>query len=400
MNTSNAFNRRKFLKASVVTATGALAGSYAISEAGNLSKEIQEGEIIYRTLGKTGIRLPIVSMGVMRSDNPNLVKAALKTGIVHLDTAHVYQGGRNEEMLGKLLKDYPRDSFIISTKIKGEGMNELSDDEAKQKVIEKFDISMQRLQLEYVDILYLHSADNKAYTQFKPFLEALQQIKKEGRTRFIGVSTHSNEPEVIRAAIETGVYDVVLTAYNFQQQHLDDMNAALEEANKAGMGIVAMKTLAGGFMDKERKKPVNASAALKWALQNEHVHTSIPGMTSFDQMEEDWAIAGDIKMTEEEKKHVQMSYIQGSTMYCNACKKCLPQCPFNVPIPEMMRAYMYTYGYQNLEKAHTLLKELTIPNDACVLCDTCDVQCTQNFNVKDKVLDIKRLLDVPQDFIA
>ena len=76
-----------------------------------------------RLLGKTGISLPTVSMGVMNSDNPNLVAAALDAGITFLDTAHVYQRGRNEEMLGEVLKDRKRGSFFLATKVPGGPMD-------------------------------------------------------------------------------------------------------------------------------------------------------------------------------------------------------------------------------------------------------------------------------------
>lgn len=80
-------------------------------------------KIIYRTLGRTGIKLPIISMGVMNSNNPNLVRAALDSGIVHLDTAYSYQRGKNEEMIGEVLKGRPRDSFVIATKVPGRPMD-------------------------------------------------------------------------------------------------------------------------------------------------------------------------------------------------------------------------------------------------------------------------------------
>ena len=82
-----------------------------------------------------------------------------------------------------------------------------------------------------------------------------RNLKKEGRVRFIGISTHSNEPEVIDAMIEDGFWDIVLTAYNFKMDHVTAMTAAVERADKAGLGVVAMKTMAGGFLDKEKTKP-------------------------------------------------------------------------------------------------------------------------------------------------
>ena len=140
-------NRRRFLKSSILGASGIVAGAAGVQAQGAYvdSDEKKPVKMIYRTLGSTGIKLPILSMGVMRADNPNLVRAALDKGIVHLDTAHVYQQGRNEEMLGELLKDYPRDSYVLGTKIVVEGMDRKTglygEEATEQDFLNKFDIS-------------------------------------------------------------------------------------------------------------------------------------------------------------------------------------------------------------------------------------------------------------------
>jgi uncharacterized protein len=400
METRTSYDRRAFLKSSMAGITGVVAGGAALSGISDLKREIAREGIIYRTLGRTGLKLPVVSMGVMRSDNPNLVKAALKTGVVHIDTAHGYQGGRNEEMLGKLLKEFPRDSFIISTKIKGEGDHELPEAEVEEKFLSKFEISIKRLQMDYVDILYLHSASSRDYVLFPGYLRAIKKLKDQGRVRFAGVSTHSNEPEVIRAVVESDFYDLVLTAYNYTQKHLPEMQKAIAEADQAGLGVVAMKTMAGGYLDRERTRKVNARAALKWALQNEHIHTSIPGFTSFDEMEESWSVVGDLTLTEDETKDLQSSFNSGS-MYCNGCQSCLSQCPAHQPIPDAMRAYMYAYGYRETLNARSLLEEIGLNGQACADCGVCLVtNCTARFDVRAKMLDIARLLEVPAEFMA
>ncbi len=399
MEKQPSFDRRTFLKSSVIGMSGMAATGFVMSKANIPSSDKADKKIIYRVLGKTGIKVPIVSMGVMRAENPNLVRAALEKGVVHLDTAHVYQGGRNEEMLGKLLKDYPRNSYIISTKIKGEGMNELPDDEAEKLLMEKFEMSMKRLQIDYVDILYLHSAKSRDYALYKPFTNVLRRLKKEGRTRFIGVSTHSHEPEIIQAAIDSGFYDVVLTAINFTQNHRDEVMKAAKKASKKGIGIVAMKTMAGGYLDKTRKKKVNAKAALKWVMQHDYFHTAIPGYTSFDQLDESWSIMANLKLNDEEKKDLSLSYNSGS-LYCNGCEECIPQCPKNLPIPDAMRAYMYAYAYQATAKAKNLATRIGIGSDACADCDQCTVSCVKGFDVKNKIASLDRLQSIPDEFLT
>ena len=389
-------DRRKFVKAGIASATGAVVASQHLGAAA-------EKSAIVRKFGKTGLELPIVSMGVMNSDNPNLVKAALASGIVHLDTAHVYQGGKNEVMLGALLKDYDRKSFVISTKIRPDGVDRSTglptEEVTAENFMEKFEISMERLGMDYVDFLYLHAVQAGGMVNYKPISDVMRNLKKEGRVRFIGVSTHSNQPEVIDAMIKDGFWDIVLTGYNFKMDKVDEMNAALERANKAGLAVVAMKTMAGGFLDKEKTQPIDTSAALKWVMNNPNVHTSIPGMTTFDQLEKNMAVMKDLKMTDEENEHLELAS-NTVGMFCTGCQECLPACRKHLAVPDYMRAYMYTYGYSNLGKAHSLLSELDNGTNPCGDCTDCTVNCTMKFNVKDKIADVSRLLRLPGDFLA
>ncbi|MBC7349002.1 MAG: aldo/keto reductase [Candidatus Aminicenantes bacterium] len=345
---------------------------------------------IYRTLGRTGVVLPVVSMGVMNSDNPELVRAALDSGLVHLDTAHGYQRGRNEEIIGQVLKGRPRDSFFIATKVR-EG----------ERFLEMVDISLQRLGLDYVDILYLHNLSKRDNVLAEQNLKVMEQVKKSGKTRFIGLSTHSNEPEVIRAAIEARIFDVVLTGYNFRKDYLKDLDAAIAEAAGAGVGIVAMKTMAGAFWDKERTQPINTKAALKWALNNPNITTAIPGMTTFDQLKSNLEVVKDLKLTPEELYDLKMAETHNlSGLYCQGCQRCRPQCPKGLPIPEMMRAYMYAYGYKNLAAAHELVSSLNLPDNPCAGCSSCSVNCAFKFDVRERMVDINRLKSVPAEFFA
>ncbi len=112
----------------------------------------------------------------MRSDNPSLVKSAFQKGYVHFDTAHGYQEGRNETMLGELFKDVPRESFVLATKVAPDGMNretgELGPGATRENILAKFELSLKRLQLKYVDILYFHGVSNPQTAMAPQMLEA------------------------------------------------------------------------------------------------------------------------------------------------------------------------------------------------------------------------------------
>jgi predicted aldo/keto reductase-like oxidoreductase len=227
------------------------------------------------------------------------------------------------------------------------------------------------------------------------------KLKEQGRVRFIGVSTHAKEHDVIRAAIKSRVHDVVLTAYNFRQPHVKELEKAMAEANKAGLGIVAMKTQAGVYWDTERQKPINMKAALKWVIRNKDVHTTIPGIATFDELEMDMSVMDDLKLTPEEEKDLQLGSLHGlQGLYCQQCRKCIEQCRRSLEIPTFMRSYMYTYGYRDLAAAVEAMRPVDIPESPCDGCSTCSVICSMGFDVKQRVTDIARIRHVPEEFVV
>jgi predicted aldo/keto reductase-like oxidoreductase len=259
---------------------------------------------------------------------------------------------------------------------------------------------MKRLGKEPIDIFMLPFAARRDSVFHEPLLKAMERIKKEGKAKYIGIATHSWEHESIRAAVDVGIYDVVMTAYNFRQRNTSEIYKALEYANENGMGIIAMKTMAGGYWDKDRKEPINKKAALKWSLKNEHIHTAVPGFSTFDQMHEDLSVMEDLQLTEEEKSDLILADTNlSSGMFCQQCGTCLPQCSKNYDIPTAMRSYMYAYGYKNLRHAQICLKGAILPQNPCSECNSCRVNCKMEFDVRKKLLDIARLNNVPEDLL-
>ena len=378
-----------------------LASNEKTQEEKPLGKNSKERRVIYRTLGKTGIKLPVVSMGVMYSDNPNLVRAALDAGVVHMDTAPNYQGGQSERMIGEVIKERPRDSFVISTKVRlpRKFTGVFTEKATEETFFESLHASLKNLGLEYVDILYSHEMNRSESVLFEPLLKGMEKAKKAGKIRFAGVSTHGNEPKVIEAATESKLYDVILTAYNYRQKHNLQVKEAIAKAAQAGLGIVAMKVMGGAFLGDRTAKTENTKAALKWALQDSSVHTAIPGFTAFDQMETDLAVMENLTLNDSEKKSLQ---IQASIpgLYCQGCGQCLKQCYARLPIPDLMRAYMYAYGYRQPAFAQELVVSLGLPRQVCEDCSICPIKCLNRWNVGGKIRDIVRLRNLPSEFLT
>ena len=234
---------------------------------------------------------------------------------------------------------------------------------------------------------------------YEPVLDALLTTKKEGKTRYIGLSTHRNEPEVIQAAMDSGVIDVILTTLNFKQEHRMQIKEKITLAAEKGIGIITMKTMAGAFLDREKTKPINCKAALKWVLQDPNVHTSIPGITSFDMLAENLSVMENLEFTDEEMKDLEEARLIAG-LYCDGCPSCTAKCRKSLPVHDIMRSYMYAYGYNDFKKAREVLNESGIRNNPCKDCEICTIVCPKNFNVAERIRDISRITEIPGEFLA
>ncbi|MFO7980551.1 MAG: aldo/keto reductase, partial [Candidatus Aminicenantes bacterium] len=272
-------------------------------------------KIITRTLGRTKLQIPVVSFGVMNTDSPDLIQRALDTGIKHLDTAHVYLRGNSERVIGEVVeKAGVRDKLIIATKMRFAKDRDTQNFSTKREpkanleaLNEQLALSLQRLRTDYVDILYLHSCDNPSMVNFEPLMNAFEKVKKQGKTRFIGISTHTNEPDNIRAAVDAKIYDVILVTYNFAQEHREEVKKAIQYAAQNNVGVIAMKTQGGRRLQEQGEIEVNHKAALKWVLEDENVCTTIPGMTTFDQLDTNLSVMNDMALSKSENKELELA---------------------------------------------------------------------------------------------
>jgi predicted aldo/keto reductase-like oxidoreductase len=390
-------NRRDFIRLSATAGAGALLIPNTATAATIPSATQRTAvDIPIRTLGKTGLQIPILSMGVMRADNPNIVRAAYDSGITHFDTAHGYQNGRNEEMLGNFFKDKPRNSFTIATKGK---FDYPLKDTFEKDFTALLELSLKRLQMDFVEIFYTHALDRTEEVTDKRVVDLLLKFKAEGKIKNIGFSTHAHKPELIDAAIKTGIYDVILLSYNFKLNNLKEMEEAIARGVKAGIGFVAMKTMTGGAEDAEGKNRINGQACLKWAWKNENITMAIPGFTNFDLFDDCMAAAKDPQLTTKDKEYLAM-LCGKELLYCQQCGKCTDECAEHLPIPDLMRAYMYAYGYKNAGLSKETLASLNLTDNACKKCEKCKVNCISGFNVSEKIAAITPIMNIPDVFLT
>jgi len=243
----------------------------------------------YRRFGRTEITMPVLSCGGMRyqyrwqdlpqsdipaADQANLeatIHRAYELGINHIETARGY--GSSEMQLGQVLPQLPRDRITVQTKIGPAPTGE--------QFLERFNISMNYLKLDYVDLLAFHGVNTPGLLDavLKPggCMDAVRKLQKEGRVRFVGFSTHG-PTSVIVNAVETGEFDYV----NLHWYYVNDTNRpAILAAAMQDMGVfIISPTDKGGMLQAPPEKLVNLCAPLApmqfndlYCLSLQEVHT-------------------------------------------------------------------------------------------------------------------------------
>jgi len=390
--------RRHFMK----TSAAGMAGMVCLSGS-EIIRSGKQGDrtLVYRTLGRTGLRVPVIGMGILSAGTPELIRAALDAGITHFDsTAAQPQQARNEEMIGEVMKGRPRDSFIYGTKIHlpqdyTTGLYRSAATESEFTRL--LDTALQNLQMDYVDIVYHHMISRRESAFHEPAMNAMVKAREAGKARFLGMTTHANVPEAVHAAVDSEFYEVVMASYNPRQSNVQEVKDAIARAARAGLGVVAIKVIRGDVNPDEG--PANAAASLKWVLQDTNVHATIPGFGTFEEMNTDLSVMEDLRLTEAELIDLNRQ-ATGTHMFCQGCGQCLGQCSGGLPIPDLMRSYMYAYGYREPSLAQSVLASLELPDNVCGECSSCPVECQNGWNIAEKIRDIVRLGDVQSGHIA
>jgi uncharacterized protein len=371
---------------------GFLAGAVAAPSllAPPTTKTPTSGKLSYRMLGNTGLKVTTVGFGCMVTSDGSVIERAADMGINYFDTARVYSQGNNERMVGAAL-GARRKNVILSSKTKGE---------TAAAAMKDLEISLRDLNTDYLDIWYLHAKDTAAQVTDE-LLEMQQQAKKAGKIRFAGVSLHNGHKEVVEACLAKKKTDVILITYNFAMDQAV-MSPLLESITKAGVGTVAMKVMAGRFKmdrsyDYDKAKAVMGKtgaplAALKFALKNTNINTTIPSTTDLEQLEENFRAMSEVFVPKDAQLlAAQLENIR--PLYCRMCGGCQGTCPKGLPVSDMLRYLSYAEGYGQFSMARTEFASLPekLTEVRCGDCASCAVQCPNGVHVPERLARAQEL---------
>lgn len=274
----NLMNRRNFIG-------GALAGASTLAAASKAPSP--RGDIPTRVFGKTGEALTVIGQAGGRfplctfKEAKGIVQRAYDLGINYFDNAHGYWDGRSEEVFGEVLPAVRKDVFITTKSTK----------RTRKDARGELELSLKRLKTDYVDLWQIHAVGEMAEVDeiFGPggAIEAFEEAKKQGLCRFIGFTGH-RDPEVHLAMLDRyDAYDTILMPLHpADPSYLSFEKMVLPEANKRGLGIQGMKSLANAKL----LQSFSVRQCIQYVLSLP-IHCLAVGCTTLGQLEDDVRVA-------------------------------------------------------------------------------------------------------------
>jgi aryl-alcohol dehydrogenase-like predicted oxidoreductase len=291
-------SRKEFLKTSSVALLG-----FGVLGVGckNKSKENTSGLV---KLGRTGIKVAPVGFGASRTMEPSLVAAAIDAGFNFLDTGRSYSRGQNEIMVGEVVASRRKDVVIQSklrVNLKSQGDGSFAAENVKKAIdgmTASMEASLKALRTDYIDIMLIHGASDQDVIYHEAVMGFFETVKKEGKIRTFGFSSHTNQVELLRIANQKKFYEVIMVPYNHKGSYIHMNSGGFSEwnqtaleiemgiAKKRGVGMIAMKTCSGGPYAPDEETEPSFENSLRWVLAQDRVHTMAVAMGNFEQIEE------------------------------------------------------------------------------------------------------------------
>ncbi|NLI70529.1 MAG: 4Fe-4S binding protein [Firmicutes bacterium] len=334
----------------------------------------------YRILGKTGLKVSEIGFGgipIQRATMSEAKKVILKSldrGINFLDTARAYTD--SEEKIGAALagSGIPRDNVIIASK----SMNR-----DKKGFKEDVDLSLRLLRTDYLDLYQIHNVSNEkqlnAVLQPGGALDGIKEAQREGKVRFIGLTSHL--PTLAVKALKTENFDTIQFPFNIVEQEANDLLLPL--SRKKEIGTIIMKPLCGGALTLKK-------TALQYLL-GFPVSVVIPGMQSIDEVIENTSISG-LPPDKEALDRLREEANKLGSRFCRRCEYCLP-CPQGVNISFIFLMFGYWKRYGLKEWARNRYDSLSVKASDCIECGECEEKCPYNLPIREMLKECREALE-------
>jgi len=343
-------------------------------------------------LGFGCMRFPEKDGAIDPSPSAAMLEAAYKSGVNYFDSAYVYHGGKSEEFSAGVLKQFPRESYYLATKLPTWSVKSV--DDADRLFAEQLD----RLGTDYIDFYLLHALDKGKWPEMAKLgiPEWGDKLKKDGKIRNFGFSFHD----------DCDCFEQIITAreWDFCQIQLNYMDTdekqgglkAYELCVKRGVPVVVMEPVKGGslaklpddlldILKKANPDATPATLALRWVASLPGVMTVLSGMSDMGQVEANLAAFGEFKpLTDKEKdavNEIKERLAKRVNNGCTGCGYCLP-CPKGINIPHVFGIWN-NYGiYENAGSVKWDWQFVEKKPSECGDCGVCETRCPQKIEIR------------------
>ncbi|MCR5217049.1 aldo/keto reductase [Treponema sp.] len=362
-------------------------------------------------LGFGLMRLPEKDGSIDIERVKTMVDRYMSAGMNYFDTAYVYHGGKSEGAAKEaIVKRYPREKFMLATKLPAWEIKKESD-------IERiFNEQCQRAGVDYFDFYLLHSIEDGSnydtYEKYDCFSWGLKK-KAEGKIKHFGFSYHGT-PELLETILDK---HPEMEFVQIQLNYLDRTNPVVQSQklydilHKRNIPMIIMEPVRGGMLanmlpEIEAKfkalRPNNsiASWALRYVGSLEGIITILSGMSDEAQMEDNIKTFTDFEpLTAEEMKlidEVTDDILRIPQIGCTACKYCIDGCPMKISIPDIFRTINTLRRYPDDWRAKNFYSGLITRSGKasdCVSCGQCEGVCPQHLPIIDLLKEAAGILD-------
>ena len=404
--------RRDFLRHAAL-ATGSIALPAIAGEARQekLERRNERPGMKYARLGRTNLMVSRITHGGQHTtpDRIPLLARLFEGGVNLFDASQIYGGGRCETAYGEFFSGGGRRDkvFICTKQVLVREMR--AGQRVRQRSAQLMDQALRKLRTDHVDILMLHGVRSLAeFVDNEEWLAAAQNFKKQGKARFIGISEHQKPAEVLRKAVEVGIYDVAMVAFSatsgwwggLARADLKTIRPALEAARKADLGVIAIKAafradeIAAKIKDPRFKKKGYSIHQLcyRYVLDVPPVATVVCGMTNMTHVEQNLKVPS-IEFAAADREALERWAASSRT--CGFCGACQEACPHGILTQDILRFHGYfLHGHRAEARAAYAALPRRRTAIACRDCGTCRAVCPNGVDIPRRLWEAHRVLSV------
>jgi predicted aldo/keto reductase-like oxidoreductase len=363
-------NRRDFFKRAAAIGLGTALGSVSFGRPDQTMAQITlpKAPVPRRPFGRSSIMVSTLSLGGMFDilNNRLMLAKALEWGINYWDTAEGYGGGRSEEGIGRWFARKPetrKDVFLVT---------KLSPRKGGGDFTSRLEGSLKRLNTDYVDLLFAHGI--RSITEMEDTMaSSSQDMKKAGKIRLFGFSTHSNMEDCLEGAAKLPWIDGIMFSYNYRLMHESRMKEAVEACYRAGIGLTAMKTQGGGSVKSDSELEIEMAgrfmkkgftdyqAKLMGVWEDKRIASICSQMPNLTILATNAAAAVEqTRLSQSDRDLLARYAAETCGDYCAGCGRlCSEVLAESVPVDDVMRCLMYFHSYQDPGLARSTFETLS-----------------------------------------